>query len=81
MGRSWRQPDPKNFAIDSEVAMMSTKDFEALSEYSTTKPSGVYPGKCWKMNHHGTWYLRWFGADDGDPRGLPTPCVKIILID
>ena len=80
LSRYWGQPDVRNFAIDDEVAMMSQKDFEALLEYSTTIPSAVYEGKCWRACYGGVWYLRWFGKDDGDPKGLPTFTRKIVLV-
>ncbi len=80
-GQHWRQPNPENFAIDNEVAMMSQDDFNKLREYSTTTPSGVYPGKCWRSLMNGVWLLRWYAADDGDPRGLLTPCRKIIIVE
>lgn len=79
-GKCWDQPATDRILIDDEVAMMDAKTFEALPEYSTTTPSGVYPGKCWKACRGAVWYLRWYGADDGDPRGLPTPTRKIVIV-
>lgn len=77
----WRQPNTSNFAVDNEIAMMSKRDFDALPEYSISTPTGVYEGKCWKAKRGGIWYLRWYDKDDGDPRGLPTPWRKIVVID
>lgn len=68
LGRSWRQPDPARFQIDDTHALMSQQDFERLSEYTTTMPTGVYPGKCWKGNTIKGWMLRWYGetgVEDG----------------
>lgn len=79
MGAYWKQPDAQQFAIDDNVALMYQRDFEALHDYSASTPSGVYPGKCWKSQFGGVWYLRWYGADDGDPRGLPTYTRQIIV--
>lgn len=79
MGKHWRQPNPANFAIDSTHALMTQDEFDSLGEYSTSTPSGVYPGKCWKSELAGVWYLRWYGLDDGDPRGLPTPWREILI--
>jgi hypothetical protein len=76
----WNQPDPQRFLIDDEVALMSKDDFYLLLEYSASTPSGVYEGKCWKAQLRGIWYLRWYGKDDGDPRGLPTPTRRIIIV-
>lgn len=80
MGKHWRQPNPHRFAIDGAHALMTRQDFDALSEYSASTPSGVYPGKCWKAERRGVWYLRWYAADDGHPDGLPTPFREIIII-
>lgn len=48
MGKHWRQPDTENFVIDDTHVSMTQRDFDMLPEYSTTNPSGVYVGKCWK---------------------------------
>lgn len=80
LGKHWRQPNPENFAIDCTHALMTEADFQMLPEYSTTVPSAVYSGKCWKSERRGVWYLRWYGKDDGDPRGLPTPWREILIV-
>jgi hypothetical protein len=72
MGKYWRQPDTSRILIDDTHALMEKSTFEALSEYSSSIPSGIYPGKMWRCHHRGTWFLRWFGehyrhdlCDDG----------------
>ena len=83
LGKHWKQPDLTHLDISGDTVELTQKEFDALPEYSTTLPSGVYPGKCWKaegmewpQNRHGAlgypkptgiWYLRWFGECD-DPR-------------
>lgn len=80
MGRSWRQPDMTQVEITSEHARLTKAQFDALPEYSTSYPSGVYPGKCWKAQKAedlgggrwrwtDTWLLRWFGECED-----PTKC-------
>jgi len=81
LGRHWHQPDLSGVLIDAEVAMMSRQTFSALAEYSTTTPTGVYEGKAWKARYANVWYLRWYDKDDGDPRGIPTPTRKIVILD
>lgn len=48
MGKHWRQPNPQNFLIDDTHVIMTQREFDQLAEYSTSYPSGVYHGKCWK---------------------------------
>lgn len=78
MGRSWRQPDMSEVTFDDTHALLTQAQFDGLAEYSTTNPSGVYPGKCWKAqvaeNLGGgryrwtdRWELRWWGESDIGP--------------
>jgi hypothetical protein len=79
MGRHWQQPDLTSLDISGDTVELTQREFDALMEYSTTLPSGVYPGKCWKAEGMdwpkgggfpkatGIWYLRWFGECD-DPK-------------
>lgn len=78
-GRFWRQPPKDRILVDNDFAVMTTETFKSLPEYSCSCPSGVYPGRMWKAQFNGTWYLRWYGPDDGDPRGLLTPTREILL--
>lgn len=60
MGRHWCQPKKENLLVTDKFAVMDEDDFKKLPEYSTTYPSGVYPGKMWKAHVQGVWYLRWY---------------------
>lgn len=77
MGKSWNQPSLDRIEVGDEYATLSKKDLDSLPEYSSTLPSGVYPGKMWKR-HDGVydpvckvedrkWLLCWFGEVPGDP--------------
>lgn len=53
------------FIEDQNFCSMKQRTFDKLAEYSTTIPTGVWPGKMWKAqlnNEEGEfrWYLRWF---------------------
>lgn len=74
MGKHWRQPPVSAIALDATHALMTRETFEALGEYSTSHPSGVYPGKMWRR-HDGAhdprckpadrrWLLVWFSDSD-----------------
>lgn len=89
MGRHWDQPNTENFVIDDTHVIMSERDFKALAEYSTTTPSGVYPGKCWKSQvaedlgagkwrWTDRWLLRWFGTCE-DPKFCSNHHREIII--
>lgn len=90
MGAHWRQPDTENFVIDDTHVIMSQRDFDMLAEYSTTTPSGVYVGKCWKAQDFERlpggkwrwieeWNLRWYGTCE-DPNLVSNHQRKIIII-
>lgn len=64
MGRHWRQPDRSRITIDATHALMSQADFEALADYTTSQPSGVYEGKMWKSQ---AW--KWEGDEVSIDRG------------
>jgi len=67
MGKHWKQPDQGHILIDDDYALMVQWAFDMLHTYSTSYPSGVYPGKMWKAHIRGTWYLRWYGEVEGCP--------------
>lgn len=48
LGKHFRQPRREAILVGQDSAFMSHATFAALSDYSTTNPSGVYPGKMWK---------------------------------
>lgn len=88
LGRSWRQPNPASILIDDTHAVMDARTFAALADYSSSLPSGVYPGKMWKR-HDGlfdrtckpeerTWLLVWFGECE-DPRLCSNNFRKILV--
>ncbi|QFY42947.1 hypothetical protein F6R98_10260 [Candidatus Methylospira mobilis] len=64
MGKCWDQPSLQNIIIDDTHALMSNDDLNRLSEYSSSIPSGVYPGKMWRAKWRDTWLLRWYGESD-----------------
>lgn len=66
LSRYWRQPPREEIALDDTHALMSAEAFERLAEYSTTIPTGVYPGKAWRAEIDGVWFLRWFGEHPTD---------------
>lgn len=61
MGAGWRQPDANSITIEGNVAFMSQADFNLLYDYSSTIPTGVYPGKMWRALASDGWHLRWMG--------------------
>jgi hypothetical protein len=75
LGNHWAQPAVADILLTDTHATMSQEAFDNLREYSTSMPSGVYPGKMWKaqpINVHtrtydGDWYLRWYGIVPGQP--------------
>lgn len=75
LGRHWRQPAIEQISLDDTHALMNESTFQQLSDYSSSYPSGVYPGKMWRR-HDGLfdrscpadrrrWLLCWYGEDIG----------------
>lgn len=65
LSKHWQQPSSDGILIDAHHAVMDMKTFDALAEYSSSVPSGVYPGKMWKaIASDGRKFLRWFGVAD-----------------
>lgn len=62
MGRSWRQPKGlrDRVGLFFSHATISEADFFSLPNYETSFPTGVYPGKVWRV---GQKWIRWFGPD------------------
>lgn len=93
MGRNWEQPRPGEILVDETHALMTRDAFEQLAEYSSTRPSGVYPGKMWKR-HDGIydhaylaaggkpeWLLCWYGESEKGPGWCSNHHRKILLVD
>lgn len=87
LSRHWKQPKTEDILIDDINAVMTQADFKKLPEYSTTKPSGVYPGKMWKSDHtdedgrHVHWALKWFGIVPGNDKVCSNNWRIILLVD
>lgn len=66
LGRHWTQPSLNEIAVDDTHAVMSRRSFDLLPDYSRSRPTGVYPGKMWKViTRDGTPYLCWYGIVEG----------------
>lgn len=67
LGRHWKQPKDlrDRVGLFFEHVTISEEDFYALSNYESSKPSGVYPGKVWRRNN----MLCWYGPTKTDARG------------
>lgn len=87
LGKHFRQPRREAIWIGQDTAHMSRATFDALAEYSTTYPSGVYPGKMWKAELFdpktrrptGVWQLRWFGIVPGNDKVCSNNSRTIVL--
>lgn len=50
--------------MDGKFVLLSIEQFRGLNEYSTSRPTGVYEGKCWKTYFRGQWFLFWYSYGD-----------------
>lgn len=81
LGRHWHQPPRERVEVDGTHALLQQGDFERLPEYSTTLPSGVYPGKMWRRQERpGQWWLVWFGIVAGDETRCSINRREILLV-
>jgi len=83
MGKHWSQPSLEEILIDDNHALMTPSTFSRLSEYNTTNPSGVYPGKMWKRktsSPNQRFYLMWYDACD-DPKMCAILHRRILLVE
>ena len=78
LGRYWSQPSQDSILVDDTHAVMDSTTFDKLAEYSTTLPTGVYPGKMWKALSRGRWVLRWYGIVEGNPDVFSNNQVEIL---
>lgn len=80
LGKHWKQPvDIRMAPMNDTHVLLTRAQLRQLAEYSTSTPTGVYPGKCWSSYHvdgnpnlprkhlAGQWYLKWYRASK-DPR-------------
>lgn len=61
-------------------AYMTQHVMNDLAEYSSSTPSGVYPGKMWKGHWQDAWHLCWYGESD-QPGMCSTNHCPILLTD
>jgi hypothetical protein len=77
-----KQPaDIRLAPMDDTHVVLTRRQIAGLLEYSTTLPSGVYPGKVWKaIDASGTILLRWYGVCPEAPDTHCTNNQRIVLI-
>ena len=69
--------------FDSSGFLISQKDFDALPEYSRSKPTGVYDGKCWKAYdaENDQWWIGCYIEENPPhPDGMLTPYRKALVV-
>jgi hypothetical protein len=94
LGRHWDQPkDMCDVEFDDTHVLLTQAQFDGLADYSRSQPSGVYPGKCWKIRQCETvvidgmkrlrftdkWSLCWFGKDETWPKYCTNNYREIII--
>lgn len=88
LGQCWEQPVRQDILIGDDTAIMPKAAYDQLKEYSTTLPSGVYPGKMWKRIEIDaaapftvTAYLGWYGMPMGITGRFAIHWRKIVIGD
>jgi hypothetical protein len=79
LGKYWSQPKDIRLApMDDEHVVLSLSQYKALAEYSSTIPTGVYPGKVWRRSQKDVELLVWYGPETPDHK-CPILYRKILL--
>ena len=50
-GKYWDQPPRFDILMDDKHALMTQATFGKLQDYSSSIPTGAYPGKMWKRRN------------------------------
>ena len=71
--------------LDDQHFLISATDFDALPEYSGSRPTGVYDGKCWKIRRRDGWYIGcyigcYIEEDPPHPDGMLTPIRRALIV-
>lgn len=86
LGQYWKQPPADAIVLDDTHALMEQAAFDALLDYSSSRPSGVYDGKMWKRRDSDAepdefgWRLVWYGPSS-DPGKCSINSRKIVMLD
>jgi hypothetical protein len=79
LGKHWEQPRTiREAPMDDDHVLLTKAQFDRLHEYSSTLPTGVYPGKCWKRKED-RWLLVWYGLTP-DPTQCSIEFREILLV-
>jgi hypothetical protein len=69
LSRHWEQPnDIRDAPMDDKTVLLTPEQLKGLHEYSTSMPTGVYAGKCWKRIERNRTLLVWYGDVTPDDR-------------
>lgn len=81
LSRHWRQPKTiRSAPMDDTHVILTSDQIGQLSTYSSTRPTGVYPGKCWlREEARRRLLLVWYG--DEEERGVPILFREVLQVD
>lgn len=81
LGKYWEQPkDIREAPMDDIYVLLTPRQIRELHEYSTTLPTGCYPGKCWQRLEKGPRHLLvWYGIAP-DPNMCSIEFREILVI-
>ena len=72
LGKHWEQPARKHIELDDTHALMSEQTFLGLANYTSSQPTGIYPGKMWRGQYlkkgEKVWKLHWVELDPDDDK-------------
>lgn len=67
--------------LDDEHFLITQSDFDALPDYTGSKPTGVYDGKCWKMRLREEWWIACYVEETPPhPGGMLTPYRRALIV-
>lgn len=84
-GQVWKQPDTRNLVLDDKSVVMCKRDFDMLSDYTCSEPTGKYNGKMWKAQYGPRnapkWYLCWCHDENTVSQEIYISYREILIID
>lgn len=54
-------------------------ELDRLPEYSTSLPTGTYPGKQWRAKRASGWFIGMYG-EPTDPKTIPIHWFEVVLL-
>lgn len=81
----WKQPSLDGMKIFRGEIWMTQSQFDKLADYTFSKPTGCYDGKCWKKQWQRpggplVWLMCWFAPIPENTTHCTTKTLQIFIL-